>query len=102
MLPACGIRFRQDGEVDADDGVDPRALARVQVLDAPIQAVAVGACEGRSTVRGSRGSQIIGPRHAIVRAEGTRYVQMSERFRHVGSLLEHIFELLQCSPDAGQ
>ena len=68
----------KDRKVHPDDRIQPGRHAGLQVLDGPVQAVAVRAGERGRAVCGGRGGQFIRPGDAIVGAEGGGDMEMGE------------------------
>lgn len=60
----------EDGEVDADDGVDACIHACFEVFDGSVKAVAVSAGEGGGAVGGCCLGKFLGAGDAVVGAEG--------------------------------
>ena len=68
----------KDRKVHPDDRVQPGRHAGLQVLDRPVEAVAVRAGERRRPVRGGGGGQLLRPGDPVVGAEGGGDVEMGE------------------------
>ena len=75
--PGTGCGF-EDGQVHPEDGVDAVGDAGLEVLDASVESVAVGDCQGVGSVGERRCYQVLGPGDAVVCAEGGGHVQVGE------------------------
>jgi hypothetical protein len=68
----------EDREVDADNGIQARVHAGLEVLDCPVEPVAVSAGKGSGSIGCCGLGEFLRPGNAIVRTKGSGYVQMGE------------------------